>query len=251
MDVDRKQRRRRAVWLISLPHRSRQKFSAMEAFLDQLHASARQLSPLYRLAIISRVLLALGFLPTGLVKLLGHRFTNLGTDNPVGAIFEAFYQTGFYWNFIGAGQVLAAILILIPRTTTLGALLFFPIIANITVLTFSVHFQGTTYVTALMLLANVFLLCWDYDRLRFVLFAPRERLQPPVHVPMPRIERVGYVLGVSSAMIVVLGTRGFVSGRVAIGMVGVCVIAVLLVLTGWLQLLRARPHHASTPPVGP
>ncbi len=217
----------------------------MESFLDRLHRSARQLSPLYRLAIISRVLLALGFLPTGLVKLLGHRFTSLGTDNPVGAIFEALYQTGVYWNFIGAGQVLAAILILIPRMATLGALLFFPIIANITVLTWAVHFQGTIYITALMLLANVFLLCWDYDRLRFVLYAPRERVQPTVRVPIPRIECIGYVMGTSAAMVVVLSTRGFVSGPVVVAMLAVCVVAALLVLTGWLQVMRESTHRES------
>ncbi len=133
--------------------------------LDRLHAAARRNIWLGRLAVVTRVLLALGFTPSGWTKLVGNRFTNLGTDTPVGFFFEALYQTGFYWRFLGAVQLLAALLILIPRTTTLGALLYFPIIVNIFLITVSMHFQGTPYITGLMLLGSVFLLCWDYDRL--------------------------------------------------------------------------------------
>jgi hypothetical protein len=54
----------------------------------------------------------------------------------------------------------------IPRTATLGALMFFPLIVNIFVITVSLHFQGTPIITGLMLLANIYLLCWDYDKLK-------------------------------------------------------------------------------------
>ena len=52
------------------------------------------------------------------------------------------YRSGFYWNFLGFSQVLAGILILIPATATLGAVAFFPIILNVTVITISVGFKG-------------------------------------------------------------------------------------------------------------
>lgn len=133
--------------------------------LDRLHASARRNVWLGRLAIVTRVLLALGFTPSGWTKLVGNRFTQLGTDTSVGFFFEALYQTGFYWRFLGAVQLLAAVLLLIPRTTTLGAVLYFPVIVNIFLITVSMHFQGTPFITGLMLLGSVFLLCWDYDRL--------------------------------------------------------------------------------------
>jgi hypothetical protein len=61
-----------------------------------------------------------------------------------------------------------ALLLLVPRTALLGAILYFPIILNICVLAYSVRFEGTR-ITTLMLLANVFLLVWDYDRLKHVL----------------------------------------------------------------------------------
>ena len=148
--------------------------------LDRLHAGVRQSVWLRRFTVLTRVLLALGFLPSGLTKLSGNRFTILGIDNPVGFFFEAFYRSGFYWNFIGASQLAAAALLVVPRTATLGALVYFPIILNIFVITVSIGFQGTPFITGLMLLANLYLLCWDYDRLK-CLFAG----QPPQPQPQP------------------------------------------------------------------
>ena len=219
----------------------------METFFDELHAKARRFGPLYRLAIVSRLLLALAFLPTGMVKLLGHRFTSLGTDTAVGAFFEAMYQSGYYWNFIGAGQVVGAVLLLIPATVTLGAVVFFPIMLNITVLTWSIGFEGTIYITALMLLANVFLLCWDYDRLRSILFAPTHRPARVGALPLPRIERAGYALCGVAAMIALLGTRSLVSGRLILPMLGVCALAAILVLAGWVQAARAESIVGAAP----
>ncbi|MEW6126006.1 MAG: hypothetical protein AB1757_03000 [Acidobacteriota bacterium] len=116
----------------------------------------------------TRILLALGFTPSGLTKVLGNRFTVLGLDNPVGFFFEAFYRTGFYWNFIGLAQLTAALLLLIPRTTTLGAVIYFPIILNIFLITVSMHFTGTPVITGAMLLASIYLLCWDFDKLKHI-----------------------------------------------------------------------------------
>jgi CRISPR/Cas system-associated protein Cas5 (RAMP superfamily) len=45
------------------------------------------------------------------------------------------HGTGFYYRLIGVSQLAAALLLLIPRTTLLGALLYLPIIFNICVLT--------------------------------------------------------------------------------------------------------------------
>ena len=141
--------------------------------LERLHARARRSRVLRAFTVFTRVVLALGFLPSGLTKVLGNRFTVLGVDNPVGFFFEALYRSGFYWNFLGLCQLAAALFLLVPRTATLGALLYFPIILNIFVLTLSMHFTGTPFITGLMLLANIYLLCWDYDRLK-CLFESRE-----------------------------------------------------------------------------
>lgn len=114
----------------------------------------------------TRILLSIAFIPSGLKKVLGQRFTNLSIDNPVGFFFEALYQTGLYWNFLGFMQLLVALLILIPRTAAFGALLYLPIIINIFIIVVSMGFKGTPYIAGLMLLANIYLLFWDYPKIK-------------------------------------------------------------------------------------
>lgn len=135
--------------------------------MDALHGSRFARSFTW----LTRVLLAVAFIPSGLVKLQGERFTRLGIDTPVGFFFEAFYRTGFYWNFLGAAQLLAAVLLLIPRTRVLGAAIYFPIVLNVFLITWSMHFKGTPFVTGLMLLGCIWLLLWDVRSIR-CLFDP-------------------------------------------------------------------------------
>ena len=123
----------------------------------------------------TRILLFLAFLPSGLKKLLGEKFTLLGLDSPVGFFFEALYRTGFYWNFLGFMQLLAGILLLIPRTSFFGALIYLPIIVNIFIIVTSMSFKGTPYIAGLMLLANIYLLLWDYKKLKRVVSIVWER----------------------------------------------------------------------------
>lgn len=123
----------------------------------------------------TRVLLSLAFIPSGLKKLLGEPFTILGIDNPVGFFFKALYETGFYWNFLGFMQVLTAILIVIPRTAFFGAMLYFPIIINIFIIVIAMGFVGTPYIAGLMLLANFYLLLWDYKKTKRIVSIIFER----------------------------------------------------------------------------
>ncbi len=118
--------------------------------------------------VLLRIVLGLSFIYPGIPKILGHRFTTLGTDTPVGYFFEAMYQTGFYWRFLGIAQILTGMLLISQRYATLGAVLYFPIILNIFILTASMGFTGTPYVTFMMLLAGVLLLIWDYDKLKYI-----------------------------------------------------------------------------------
>lgn len=121
-------------------------------------------------ALFCRISLAFAFIVAGMVKILGERFASgLSVVHPMGSYLEALHQTGYYYTFIGVAQVVAAILLLIPRMVHLGALLYFPIIVNIWILSFAVRFEGS-YVTApLMVLANLYLLVWHYDRIKFLL----------------------------------------------------------------------------------
>jgi len=108
--------------------------------------------------------------------------TVLPDSHPVGPYFNALYQTGFYYQFIGWSQMIAAILLLFPRTAHWGALMFLPIIVNIAVLTSSVGFVGTWLITLLMSFAALWLVTWEYDRLKPILFSTRK--QPTRKLPM-------------------------------------------------------------------
>lgn len=145
----------------------------VERALDTAHAAVTGEPWMQRFTAFTRVLLAIGFIPPSIPKILHQPFTVLPETNPVGAYFAALYRTGFYYEFIGWGQITAALLLLFPRTAHLGALLFLPIIANIAVLTFSVGFKGTVYITALMLVAVLYLVAWEFDRLKPILFRAR------------------------------------------------------------------------------
>ena len=141
----------------------------MPGRVERWHARLVQV-PLLRLgASLTRVLLALAFTPSGFVKLVGHRFTTLPATTPVGFFFEGFFSATAYYQFVGAMQLLAAALLLFPATAPLGALVYLPIVVNIVVITAAVDFRGTIVVAVLMLLANLFLLFWDYDRWRALL----------------------------------------------------------------------------------
>lgn len=112
-----------------------------------------------------RYLVGSAFLPSGLVKLMGERFTQISPDTPIGYFFEALYQSGGYWNFLGFTQVVAGILLMTQRFAALGALLFFGILSNIWVITISLSFKGTWIITSLMMIAITILLIWDKYKL--------------------------------------------------------------------------------------
>ncbi len=208
----------------------------MEA-IDRAFLRVRSCPFCYRFALFTRVLLAAGFIPTGMVKLMGQRFTLLPPDNPVGAFFEAMYQTGLYWHFLGLTQVVAGVLLLVPRVAHLGAALFVGIIVNIFVITVSLPFAGTPIVTGLMLLAVMYLCAWDFHR-----FRPMFTLAPlPGPVPMPRLDRweaVGFFVFAFSLMNFFGITRSFVSSRFALTFVATGLVAGVATIGRFLWLWR-------------
>jgi hypothetical protein len=137
--------------------------------IDGIHARVVRVRFLVVFTGVTRVLLALAFLPSGLVKVMGRRFTLLPVTDPVGYFFDGFFSAAGYYQFVGVMQLTAAALLVLPWTATIGAVVYFPIILNIFVITMSVGFRGTQVITGLMLLANIYLLCWDYDRWRTLL----------------------------------------------------------------------------------
>lgn len=146
----------------------------VEHILDGLHVSITRRWRLQLFTASIRVLLAAGFIPPSIPKILHKPFTTLPDSNPVGHYFNALYQTGFCYEFIGWAQLTAALLLLVPRTAHLGALMFLPIVANVSILTLSVGFEGTWIITLLMWLAAIWLVMWEFDRLKLVVLGDRE-----------------------------------------------------------------------------
>jgi hypothetical protein len=134
--------------------------------LSRIHARLVAERSLRVFTIAVRALLALAFVPSGLVKIMDEPFTRLPVSDPVGYFFAGFFSAHGYYRFVGVAQWTAAALLLAPRTATLGAFLYLPIIVNIFAITVALgpSFAGTRYITGAMLLGNLYLLAWDWDR---------------------------------------------------------------------------------------
>ena len=176
--------------------------------IEEIYCEAKADKWFKRFAIFCRIALAASFVISGYVKIVGERFAaGLPSNNPLGHYFDALLQTGYYYTFIGIAQIIIAILLLIPRTSLLGALMYFPIIVNICVLTYATRFDGTRLVT-MMLLASLFLLVWDYDRLKHILpFKQPKTDLPVVKRPLGNRLRVMFFGGSFTVLaFIILGT---------------------------------------------
>jgi hypothetical protein len=218
--------------------------------IDRAHAAARRSQLLFRITLATRYLFAMGFIPTGAVKALGHRFTSISPDLPVGAFFEAMYQTDEYWRFIGITQILAGILLVFPRTALLGAVAFFPIILNIFVITWALEFQGTPFVTGAMLFGAMSLLAWDWHRLRAIVTTTPSAIDPTAQTNWvmglgPWWERLAWYGGLASGLAVLFAARNLATSPAqlqwAIGAGAVCAV---LALIGTVQASRQVVHQA-------
>ncbi len=117
------------------------------------------------MVIYLRYLIGFAFVFASIVKIQGKRFTSIPPDQPIGYFFDAMYQSGFYWNFLGWSQFIAGTFLMTQRFSTVGAMMFFPIILNVFMITHSIDFgMGTPLITSLMLLGTIFLILWDYKK---------------------------------------------------------------------------------------
>ncbi len=175
--------------------------------LDRLHAQVKNNKWIYYFWVFCRFALAAGFLPSGYVKIIGERFTDLSNNHPMGHYLEALHHTGFYYTFIGVAQMTAALLLLFRRTALLGAVVYFPIILNICLLSIAVRFDGSLVSSPLMVLANLYVLCWDYDRIKSIL--PFKQPAPKAYQPMSNHFPALFFVGVFATMtaVVVLLTQ--------------------------------------------
>jgi hypothetical protein len=156
--------------------------------------STRKNYPLTIIVWLTRYLLAFAFIPSGMKKLLGERFTSIGIDNPIGFFFEALYRSGMYWNFLGWSQLIAAFLMMTQRFSTLGNLIYFIVISNICCITIAMQFTGTWVITSLMLFASVCLLLWDANKFQFI-FTATGFLNKHNELKLPEASRLWQISG--------------------------------------------------------
>lgn len=167
----------------------------MYTMLSSIYVRVRTYYPLNLMVWLTRYLLAFAFIPSGMKKVLGQRFTSIGTDNPIGYFFEALFRTGMYWNFLGWGQLIAAILMMTQLFSTLGNLIFFFIVSNIFIITVSMHFTGTWLIALLMLFASTCLLLWDANRLQYIIVR-KGFLEIRQDVKLPEASRIWQISGI-------------------------------------------------------
>lgn len=172
---------------------------------------ARQNPLLSRFTLGIKILLALGFIPTGVVKVAGLRFaTNLDITSGAGAFFEMLYQSGYYWVFLGLAQVFAGLLILWERTAAIGSILFLAIISNIFFITISYDFSYTPVVSSLILLASLWLVFWEWHRIRHLFFT---NSTPFLYVEQlnlsSNLEKAVYTIGFTAGLLFFAALRGW------------------------------------------
>jgi hypothetical protein len=126
--------------------------------------------------IYLRYLVGGAFVFSSIVKILGERFTTANHETAAFGtafhFFETMYRTGIYWQFLGWAQLIAGGILMTQRFAKLGALMFFPIMLNIFVITISMDFAFTPVITGGMLLAAIQLLSWHWDELRILVNLP-------------------------------------------------------------------------------
>jgi len=144
-----------------------------------------------------RFFLAVVFIVYGLTKLLGGQF-NYGdwtiakkTVDGTSLVWSFYGYSPAYARFIGLTELIPAILLLIPRTATVGAMALFMVALNVTVMDFAFGFPSVKYF-ALLYTVLLGILLWA-DRAKLLrLLEPERRITmsaAPYHGPPNRALR--------------------------------------------------------------
>jgi uncharacterized membrane protein YphA (DoxX/SURF4 family) len=141
--------------------------------MQNLISKLKQSRILQLFTILVRYLLGASFVFASIFKIQGIRFTPESAINaPIDSLehfFETMYQRPHYWNFIGCAQLMVGFLLMSQIFSTAGAVAFFPIITNIFVITISFQSPNILLITFLMVCGNIYLLLWDWNKLKFII----------------------------------------------------------------------------------
>ncbi len=185
--------------------------------------------------IVTSIRLFLGFVlfGAGMSKLYeNHAFP--GIIGPVWLEEElAKYGLGLFARFVAMGQVVAGGLLLTQRFATLGAVMSFPMLLCILMVTISLQWQGTPYVNAVFLAMNSYLLAYDYHKLKFLI---AENSQSIAEQPLKRYDKKGDLLwGLAFGLILLSIPLSYIHLESAWLLSVTC-----LLLIGYVQIFRKR-----------
>jgi len=134
-----------------------------------------------------RIYLAMMFLLYGAVKIFPGQFPtgpfvyDSTQDSAMMLAWRFFGYSQFYNYFIAAGEIVAALLLLLPRTATLGIVILLPITVNITVIDYCFDISAKSFSLFLTILAIIALLLETRKLLPLVAALPSaERSRQPL-----------------------------------------------------------------------
>ena len=124
---------------------------------------------------VIRVFLGITFGTYGLVKVLGGQY-NYGdwvidkkTVDGTSLVWAFYGYSPMYGRFTGLFELVPAILLLIPRTATIGAAALFAVALNVTAMDFGFHYPAVKYFALLYTVLLAVLLWADREKLSLLL----------------------------------------------------------------------------------
>src|SRR5436309_9829651 len=120
---------------------------------------------------VIRVFLGITFATYGLVKVLGGQY-NYGdwvidkkTADGTSLVWAFYGYSPFYGRFTGLFELVPAIMLLIPRTATIGAAALFAVAVNVTAMDFGYHYPAVKWFALVYTILLAVLLWADRERL--------------------------------------------------------------------------------------
>jgi hypothetical protein len=175
------------------------------SYVDRKRPDYRALNEWFRVGLrysVGALLLSYGFSKVFLQQFgaqprLSDLVTPVGLLNQFSMLATFMATSPAYQMFTGWVEVVTGALLMVRRTSRIGALLAVPVMANVVVLNFAYHF--TMYVVSTgMLVMAVILAVPELRRLTTLLLLERQVAAPP-RLPLfvnPSLERITRVLGV-------------------------------------------------------
>ena len=147
----------------------------MESSSAPAHATAPTSTRWAATLQVIRVFLAITFATYGLVKVLGGQY-NYGdwvidkkTVDGTSLVWAFYGYSPMYGRFTGLFELVPAILLLIPRTATIGAAALFAVALNVTAMDFGFHYPAVKYFALGYTVLLAVLLWADREKLSLLL----------------------------------------------------------------------------------